>query len=53
MKIRIYTTSYSSSVDCEYEFSSKLDLCVMKMHHFLGFGGYDDNKNRFYVCFYN
>ena len=30
-----------------------LDLNGMKMYHFLGFGGYDDNKNRFYVCFYN
>ena len=30
-----------------------LDLNGMKMYHFLGFGGYDDSKNRFYVCFYN
>ena len=30
-----------------------LDLNGMKMYRFLGFGGYDDSKNRFYVCFYN
>ena len=30
-----------------------LDLNGMKMYHFLGFGGYDDSKTRFYVCFYN
>lgn len=53
MKIRIYTTSYSSSVDCEYEFSSKLDLCGMKMYHFHGIGGNYYNVNRYYVCFYN
>ena len=26
MKIRIYTPLYSSSIDCEYEFSSKEEL---------------------------
>lgn len=30
-----------------------IDLNGMKMYHFLGFGGYDDSKNRFYVIFYN
>ena len=35
------------------EIKIMLDLNGMKMYHFLGFGGYDDNKKRFYVCFYN
>ena len=35
------------------EIKIMLDLNGMKMYHFLGFGGYDDSKNRFYVCFYN